>query len=411
MTNLVLVVDDEPSVQSLLRQRFRKRIANAELNFIFAQDGIEALAVLEKHPEVSAILTDINMPCMDGLTLLSKIQDRDCPAVVISAYGDMEKIRKAMNSGAFDFLTKPIDFQDLEITLDRCLRHSQYLREQQERLQRAQTQLIQAEKLASIGQIMAGVAHEINNPVNFLINNLEPAKEYIEDIFRLLQTYQHCYPEVKPQLQELYQSIDVDFLKQDLLSILNSMQLGADTLRNISSSLRNFARADSPTKTPIEIHSSLESTILILSHRLKPKGKRPAITIVRDYGEVPPVTGFPGQLNQVFLNLIANAIDALEDAYLNNNMGGRKPTITIGVRAAEQVQITIADNGPGIPAAIQASIFQSLFTTKPPGKGTGLGLSISKQIVEENHQGKLECFSQEGEGACFIVSLPLNATS
>lgn len=132
---------------------------------------------------------------------------------------------------------------------------------------------------------------------------------------------------------------------------------------------------------------------------------------MRDYGEVPPVTGFPGQLNQVFLNLIANAIDALEDAYLNNNMGGRKPTITIGVRAAEQVQITIADNGPGIPAAIQASIFQSLFTTKPPGKGTGLGLSISKQIVEENHQGKLECFSQEGEGACFIVSLPLNATS
>ncbi len=407
MTSLILVVDDEPSAQSLIRQRFRKRIAAQELNFIFAEDGLAALELLEKHQDIIAVLTDINMPRMDGLTLLSKIQGINCPAVVISAYGDMAKIRKAMNAGAFDFLTKPIDLQDLEITLDRCLHHAQFLRQQKEQLQRTQTQLIQAEKLASIGQIMAGVAHEINNPVNFLINNLEPAKEYLKEIFRLLETYQESYPEITPQLREIYQSIDVDFLKEDLMTIFNSMEIGAETLRNISSSLRNFARADSPTKTPIDIYSSLESTLLILSHRLKAKGKRPAITVVRQYNELPPILGFPGQLNQVFLNLIANGIDALEEAYMNNTMGGRKPTITIGAEVSDKLKITIADNGLGIPEEIQTAIFQSLFTTKPPGKGTGLGLSISKQIVEENHQGSLECHSKLGEGACFTISLPL----
>jgi len=407
MTSLILVVDDEPSAQSLIRQRFRKRIAAQELNFIFAEDGLAALELLEKHQDIIAVLTDINMPRMDGLTLLSKIQGINCPAVVISAYGDMAKIRKAMNAGAFDFLTKPIDLQDLEITLDRCLHHAQFLRQQKEQLQRTQTQLIQAEKLASIGQIMAGVAHEINNPVNFLINNLEPAKEYLKEIFHLLETYQESYPEITPQLREIYQSIDVDFLKEDLMTIFNSMEIGAETLRNISSSLRNFARADSPTKTPIDIYSSLESTLLILSHRLKAKGKRPAITVVRQYNELPPILGFPGQLNQVFLNLIANGIDALEEAYMNNTMGGRKPTITIGAEVSDKLKITIADNGPGIPEEIQTAIFQSLFTTKPPGKGTGLGLSISKQIVEENHQGSLECHSKLGEGACFTISLPL----
>jgi len=405
MTPTVLVVDDEPLAQSLIRQRFRKRIANGELKFIFAEDGIAALQLLDQHPDIALVLTDINMPRMDGLTLLTKLH---CPAIVISAYGDMEKIRKAMNNGAFDFLTKPIDLQDLEITLDRGLRHAQYLREQQENLQRTQTQLIQAEKLASIGQIIAGVAHEINNPVNFLINNLEPAKEYLEEIFHLLESYQKTYPEVPPHIQEIYQSIDVEFLKEDLMAIFNSMQLGAETLRNISSSLRNFARADSPTKIPIDVHSSIESTLLILGHRLKAKGKRPAITIVRNYGELPTVMGFPGQLNQVFLNLIANAIDALEEACLNNTMTDRKPTITIGAEVNSVLKITIADNGPGIPEAIQASIFQALFTTKPPGKGTGLGLSISKQIIEENHQGKLECYSEVGKGACFTISLPLN---
>lgn len=407
MTPLVLVVDDEPSAQSLIRQRFRKRIAAQELSFIFAEDGIVALELLEKYRDIAAVLTDINMPRMDGLTLLSKIQGINCPAVVISAYGDMEKIRKAMNAGAFDFLTKPIDLLDLEITLDRCLSHAQFLRQQKEQLQRTQTQLIQAEKLASIGQIMAGVAHEINNPVNFLINNLEPAKEYIKDIFRLLSTYQACYPEAAPQIKEIYQSIDIDFLQEDLLAIFNSMELGAETLRNISSSLRNFARADSPTKTLIDVYGSLESTLLILSHRLKAKGKRPAIAVVRQYNELPAIMGFPGQLNQVFLNLIANSIDALEEAYMNNTMGGRKPTITIGAEVNTKLVITIGDNGPGIPEEIQPAIFQSLFTTKPPGKGTGLGLSISKQIVEENHQGTLECQSKLGEGACFMISLPL----
>ncbi len=277
-------------------------------------------------------------------------------------------------------------------------------------LQQIQTQLIQSEKMSTLGALVAGVAHEINNPVNFITGNLSHAKDYIDDLMELLELYQaQCQP--TPDIADKIEAIDLEFLMEDLPKLIDSMQLGADRICEIVISLRNFSRLDQSLMKSADIHEGIESTLLILQNRLKATGKRPAIEMIKEYGDLPSVECYAGQLNQVFMNLIGNAIDALEEAMDAPGGMERSPAIRIRTDMSnpEWVAIRIADNGPGMMPEVQQRLFHAFFTTKPVGKGTGLGLSISYSIVVEKHKGTLKCFSEPGEGTEFFIEIPIRA--
>ncbi|MGG6263697.1 ATP-binding protein [Leptolyngbya sp. AN03gr2] len=276
-------------------------------------------------------------------------------------------------------------------------------------LQRTQAQVIQSEKMSSLGQMVAGVAHEINNPVNFIHGNLRHVQEYTEDLLELVQLFQQSASPHRPELQTRAKEIDLEFLQADLPKVLASMQLGTDRIRDIVLSLRNFSRLDEAKFKSVNIHEGIESTLLILQHRFKPTPQRPAIEIIKDYGDLPQVECYAGQLNQVLMNILANAIDALEDIQGQQEL--RCITIRTSKVGSDWVQIAIADNGVGIPEEVKRRIFEPFFTTKPVGKGTGLGMSISYQAIQETHKGKLECFSTLGKGTEFVIQIPIQQTA
>ena len=292
--------------------------------------------------------------------------------------------------------------------------YAQQLKHSLEELQETQLQLVQSEKMSALGQLVAGVAHEINNPLGFLVGNIECVSEYVEDLLNHLQLYQQYSPQLVPEIQENAEAIDLDFLVEDLPQAIASMTEGTDIIRNISTSLRTFSRADTVSKVRFKIHEGIESTLLILKHRLKANEKRGAIEVIKKYAKLPPINCYAGQLNQVFMNLIGNGIDALDDAKFQEEAEAGKNyqyriVITTEVnRDGGMVAIKIKDNGPGISPEVKSRMFNHLFTTKAVGKGTGLGLSISRQIVEEKHGGKLSVISTLGEGAEFIIEIPIN---
>lgn len=278
-------------------------------------------------------------------------------------------------------------------------------------LQSAQLQLVQTEKMSSLGQLVAGIAHEINNPVNFIFGNLTHVDQYTQDILELMHLYeQHCLTQV-PAIASYREEIDLDFLIEDLPKTLASMKTGADRIRKIVLSLRNFSRGDETEVAVVDIHEGIDSTLLILQHRLKPQSDRCDIQVVKEYGELPLVECYPGQLNQVFMNILSNAIDALECDLRYQGQGTyiqTPPTICICTkRSGDRVEIRIADNGEGMPVQVMEKLFQPFFTTKPVGKGTGLGMSISHQIVTEKHKGLLTCNSHVGKGTEFQIEIPL----
>ncbi|MGL5064199.1 MAG: PAS domain-containing sensor histidine kinase [Microcoleus sp.] len=279
-------------------------------------------------------------------------------------------------------------------------------------LHETQAQLIQTEKISSLGQLVAGVAHEINNPINFIYGNITYGSQYAKDLLNLLQLYREHYPNPVPEIADFAEEIELDYLVNDFPKIQESMRVGADRIRDLVVSLRNFSRLDEAQMKLVDIHEGIESTLLILQHRLKAKSDRPAIEVVKEYGNLPKVECYAGQLNQVFMNLLANAIDALEEynAKRSSSEIYAKPnTITIETLAIQSntVKIRIADNGMGITQEVINKLFDPFFTTKPVGKGTGLGLSIGYQIVVEKHKGKLQCFSAPGQGAEFVIELPI----
>lgn len=281
-----------------------------------------------------------------------------------------------------------------------------------EELKHTQSQLIQTEKMSSLGHLVAGVAHEINNPVNCVYGNLIHATEYIQDLLDLLELYGEHYPEPVTEIVDVAETIEIEFLKEDLPKLLDSMKIGADRIRQIVLSLRSFSRIDDTEKKNVNIHEGIDNTLLILQNRLKGKSGRKEIKVIKEYADVINIDCFPGQLNQVFMNLLSNAIDALEE--YEHQHKSVHPALEIRIRTEildnGYIAIRIADNGPGMTAEVKQKLFEPFFTTKPVGKGTGLGLSISYQIIVEKHGGFLHCNSNPGQGTEFIIEIPIKSS-
>jgi signal transduction histidine kinase len=425
-TTRILIVDDIPTNLQVLSESIRV----AGWTTLVATDGETAIEQAEyAHPDL--ILLDVMMPGIDGFETCRRLKTnsitRDIPIIFMTALSDILDKVKGLEIGAVDYITKP--FQQEEVlarvklhlklyhltqTLEqRVTERTAELSESLIRLQQAQLQLVQSEKMSTLGQLVAGVAHEINNPVGFIAGNLNPAKNYVQDLFNLIDLYQQKFPEPGIEIEKEIKKIDLDYLRKDLPKLISSMRDGVDRIRNISVSLRTFSRADIDHKETFDVHEGLDSTTLILKYRLKANEFRPAIEVIKEYDDLPLVKCFPGQLNQVLMNLIANAIDALDEA----NQGRTYEEIethpnqirlqTALAEGGKQVMIRIRDNGLGMTEEVKQRIFDHLFTTKPVGKGTGLGLAIARQIIVERHGGTLDVHSTPGQGAEFIITLPL----
>ncbi|MFZ1026840.1 MAG: ATP-binding protein [Limnoraphis robusta] len=285
-------------------------------------------------------------------------------------------------------------------------KYTQDLRQAIKDLKTTQAQLIQSEKMSSLGQMVAGIAHEINNPISFIHGNITPALEQIQDLLNLVDLYQQNCSQISPEIEAKIAEIDLEFIAEDLPKLLSSMKMGTQRIREIVLSLRNFSRLDEAEIKQADIHEGIDSTLLLLNHRLKPE-----IEVVKQYGNIPLIDCYPAQLNQVFMNIISNAIDALEEAKTHILYGVEFSTpaqITIQTEQinTQQIQVRIRDNGLGIRPEIKHKLFDPFFTTKKIGKGTGIGLSICYQIIQ-NHQGKIEVVSEYKKGAEFIITLPI----
>lgn len=281
--------------------------------------------------------------------------------------------------------------QNLELTLNE--------------LKRTQAQLIQSEKMSSIGNLVAGVAHEINNPVNFIHGNLSPATEYFQDLLNLVKLYQQHFPDPPTEIKAQIEAINLDFLQEDVLKLLNSMRIGTDRIQEIVMSLRNFSRHDEAEFKRVDIHQGIDNTLMLLQNRLKGTLEHPEIVAIKDYGQLPLIECYSGQLNQVFMNLLNNAIDSVSTQFIGNT-----PQIKIHTQVlnSHRILIKISDNGWGIPEELQPKLFDPFFTTKQVGQGRGLGLFICHQIVVDKHGGNLYCHSELGKGAEFYVEIPIN---
>jgi len=324
-------------------------------------------------------------------------------------------------SVAFDRMANKIqiDQQELQYLYDHSCNvateaasQAKHLSHVLQNLQQTQAQLIQTEKMSSLGQLVAGVAHEINNPVNFIHGNLTHIGNYTQDLLKLIHLYQQSDTNTESDIQDFTEEIDFDFLVTDLPKILDSMQVGTERIRQIVLTLRNFSRLDEAEMKPVDIHEGIDSTLMILRNQLKPKCDQPEIQIIKRYGKLPQVECYAGQLNQVFMNIIKNAIDALHEYNAGRDvqaMLDEPSQIIISTQTIVPgwINISIKDNGSGIPDSAKKRLFDPFFTTKPVGEGTGLGLSISYQIVADKHSGYLKCISEPGQGAEFCIQIPI----
>jgi two-component system, NtrC family, sensor kinase len=439
----ILIVDDNP-LNAKLIFKFLSRAGFEKVSI--AEDGYMALDIVRESPP-DLILLDVMMPGIDGFETCRCLKDlehgKDIPVIFMTALADTEHKLKAFQLGAVDYISKPFHKEEILARIDvhlklrsltqqlekqnTLLQRSQQELEQRveertselsqtiEHLKQAQMQLIHSEKMSSLGQLVAGVAHEVNNPVNFIHGNITHASQYLQDLLELIDLYEsHCC-EVPPQIQDKIEEIELEFLKDDLPKILSSMKTGTTRIRHIVRSLQLFSRLDEADCKFADLNEGLESTSILMGSRLQGNGDRPPIQTIVEYGNLPSIECYPGQMNQVFMNILANAVDTLEEALSSSSKPQNYvPTIWVGTevqlnddRSPKSIVVRIADNGLGIPEAIRHRVFDPFFTTKPVGKGTGLGMSVSHSIVVEQHQGKLTCNSVLGEGTEFTIEIPV----
>lgn len=325
----------------------------------------------------------------------------------------------------FDITERKRAEEALQRSEHRARQQAEQLEAAMEKLKQTQAQLVQTEKMSGLGQLVAGVAHEINNPVSFIYGNLVHTREYIDNLLHTINLYQQHYPNPLPEIEAALEDIELDFLREDLPKILESMEFGANRIREIVRSLQNFSRQQESQMKSVDIHEGIDSTLLILQNKLKSQCDRREIAILKDYGDLPRVQCYASQLNQVFLNILCNAIDALQEPALEDkkepgaiairtelspegSAAGCDRACCLGLTEGNFVVISISDNGSGIPESARGRLFDPFFTTKPVGKGMGLGLAIAHQIVVQQHQGHLECISQLGKGTTFLISIPFS---
>jgi two-component system NtrC family sensor kinase len=399
-------------------------------NFVLAYDPKTKVSEIIKEPQKHLNIQSYAL-CQDNWSRCSRSFDMnayDTWEILLipkPSYGDYRHYQALiivvgcgllLTTLLVNYLTTSIQYTNkIEETIQAKIQQAEQLKKALIDLQSTQSQLIQAEKMSSLGQLVAGVAHEINNPVNFIHGNLAHIKGYTEDLLSLIGLYQQGLAPTDSQVLTYIKDIDLDFILQDIPDVLESMKIGTDRIRQIVLTLRNFSRLDESEMKPVDIREGIDSTLLILKSRLKGYGDMTDIEIIKNYGEVPPVDCYAGQLNQVFMNVISNAIDALRERDRSRepeDMLEDPSTITITTRIVEQgdysrAVISIKDNGAGIPDDIKNRLFDPFFTTKQVGSGTGLGLSISYQIITEKHGGQLSCVSTPGQGAEFIIEIPL----
>ncbi|MEM9217664.1 MAG: response regulator [Cyanobacteria bacterium P01_F01_bin.150] len=451
----ILIVDDNPMNLKVLSDAIRDQ---ADWTILVATDGESAIDQAQyAHPDL--ILLDVMMPGIDGFETCKRLKGLDdvqtVPIIFMTALADTEHKVYGLELGAVDYITKP--FQKAEVIArvklhlklnhlskslkaknnllvqkieekdiaeaqlqaltqhleERVEQRTAELSESLEQLKMAQLQLVQQEKMSTLGNLVSGIAHEINNPVGFLQGNLQPTQEYVQSLISLIYLYQEKFPQSHPDIDARIASMDFDFICQDLNKILESMDVGIERIRNISVSLRIFSRRDLEQKFLFAIAEGIDSTLLILQHRLKANSMRPKIEVIKDVKDIPLVHCFAGQINQVIMNLIANAIDAIDEASLDHSfeyLEQNPNMITISVEELADysaIALSIQDNGTGMGKDVQERAFEHLFTTKEVGKGTGLGLAIAHQIIVDNHNGSISFESSPGEGSKFTIILPI----
>ncbi|MBD2483269.1 response regulator [Planktothrix sp. FACHB-1365] len=400
----ILIVDDNLTNIKLLLDILNQ----SGFRVSIAKSGENALVKLQENlPDL--ILLDVMMPGIDGFETCRQLKEnpktKDIPVIFMTALSELGNKVKGLQLGGVDYITKPIEPEEV---LARIHVHLQ--------LRKMQLQLIQTEKMSSLGQLVGGVAHEINNPINFIYGNIFHAQKYVQDLLKTIELYEQYLPSDIPELKTWSEEIDFDFLKDDLPQLLSSMEIGANRIRDLVRSLRVFSRLDEAQLKEIDLKEGIESTLMLLSHRLKPTSHRPEIEIIQDYDKLPLIECYASEINQVFIHVFNNAIDAIDSKALmlgnhSKTLNVFVPQIRIKIESTTEqdgLKISIADNGIGMSAEVQRRSFDQFFTTKPVGQGTGLGLAITYAIIVDKHGGTLTCNSEVGQGSEFKITLPFS---